>query len=57
VAGYSFFAGHLLLRNVSFSQMARLAYDSAILTAAVIFLLAVASVFQYLMGVSACRRC
>jgi C4-dicarboxylate transporter DctM subunit len=32
--------------------MAKLAYDSAILTAAVIFLLAVASVFQYLMGVT-----
>jgi C4-dicarboxylate transporter DctM subunit len=30
--------------------MARIAYDSAILTAAVIFLLAVASIFQYLMG-------
>ena len=29
-----------------------LAYDSAVLTAAVVFLLAVASVFQYLMGVS-----
>src|SRR5258708_16391509 len=32
--------------------MATLAYEIAILTAAVIFLLAVASVFQYLMGVS-----
>jgi C4-dicarboxylate transporter DctM subunit len=52
VAGYSFFAAIFYYRNVSFSQMARLAYDSAILTAAVIFLLAVASVFQYLMGVS-----
>jgi C4-dicarboxylate transporter DctM subunit len=30
----------------------KLAYDSAILTAAVVFLLAVASVFQYLMGMS-----
>ena len=52
VAGYSFFAAVLYYRNVSFRQMARLAYDSAILTASVIFLLAVASVFQYLMGVS-----
>ena len=52
VAGYAFFAAIFYYRNVSFSQMARLAYDSAILTAAVIFLLAVASVFQYLMGVS-----
>jgi C4-dicarboxylate transporter DctM subunit len=52
VAGYSFFAAIFYYRNVSFRQMARLAYDSAILTASVIFLLAVASVFQYLMGVS-----
>ena len=33
-------------------KMGRLAYESAILTAAVVFLLAVASIFQYLMGVS-----
>jgi C4-dicarboxylate transporter DctM subunit len=32
--------------------MGKIAYDSAILTAAVVFLLAVASVYQYLMGVS-----
>jgi TRAP-type C4-dicarboxylate transport system permease large subunit len=32
--------------------MMKIAYDSAILTAAVVFLLAVASVYQYLMGVS-----
>ena len=38
-------------RNVTFARDGQLAYDSAILTAAVIFLLAVASVFQYLMGV------
>jgi C4-dicarboxylate transporter DctM subunit len=52
VAGYAFFAAILYYRNVSLAEMARLAYDSAILTAAVIFLLAVASVFQYLMGVT-----
>src|SRR6201993_2646722 len=52
VAGYSFFAAILYYRNVSLRHMARLAYDSAILTASVIFLLAVASVFQYLMGVT-----
>src|SRR3954469_18805172 len=44
VAGYAFLAAKLYYRNVSFRQMMRLAYDSAILTAAVIFLLAVASV-------------
>jgi C4-dicarboxylate transporter DctM subunit len=52
VAGYAFFAAILYYRNVSFVEMGRLAYDSAILTASVIFLLAVASVFQYLMGVT-----
>src|SRR6476619_2770117 len=52
VAGYAFFAARFYYRNVSWATMGRLAYDSAIRTAAVIFLLAVASVFQYLMGVS-----
>jgi C4-dicarboxylate transporter DctM subunit len=52
VAGYSFFAAILYYRNVSLVEMGRLAYDSAILTASVIFLIAVATVFQYLMGVS-----
>jgi C4-dicarboxylate transporter, DctM subunit len=52
VAGYAFLAARFYYRNVTFATMARLAYDSAILTAAVVFLLAVASVFQYLMGVS-----
>lgn len=52
VAGYAFFAAVFYYRNVSLAEMARLAYDSAILTASVIFLLAVASVFQYLMGVT-----
>jgi len=52
VAGYAFFAAIFYYRNVSLAEMGRLAYDSAILTASVIFLLAVASVFQYLMGVT-----
>jgi C4-dicarboxylate transporter DctM subunit len=52
VAGYAFFAAVFYYRNVSLAEMAKLAYESAILTASVIFLLAVASVFQYLMGVS-----
>ncbi len=52
VAGYAFFAAVFYYRNVSLAEMGRLAYDSAILTASVIFLLAVASVFQYLMGVT-----
>src|SRR6204780_413729 len=52
VAGYAFRPAKLYCRNVSWREMAGIAYDSAILTAAVVFLLAVASVYQYLMGVS-----
>jgi C4-dicarboxylate transporter DctM subunit len=52
VAGYAFVVARFYYRNVSYRQIAKLAYDSAVLTAAVIFLLAVASVFQYLMGVT-----
>jgi tripartite ATP-independent transporter DctM subunit len=52
VAGYAFLAAKLYYRNVSWREMGQIAYDSAILTAVVVFLLAVASVYQYLMGVS-----
>jgi tripartite ATP-independent transporter DctM subunit len=51
VAGYAFLAAKLYYKNVSWPEMGRIAYESAILTAAVVFLLAVASIFQYLMGV------
>ena len=50
VAAYAFLAAKFYYRNVSWREMGRIAYESAILTAAVIFLLAVASIFQYLMG-------
>jgi len=52
VAFYAVIAARFYYRNVTFREMASIAYDSALLTAAVVFLLAVASVFQYLMGVS-----
>jgi tripartite ATP-independent transporter DctM subunit len=52
VAGYAFLAATLYYRNISWLEMGRIAYDSAILTSAVVFLLAVASIYQYLMGVS-----
>jgi C4-dicarboxylate transporter DctM subunit len=52
VAGYSVLTARLYYRNVSWTEMAAIAYDSALLTAAVVFLLAVATVFQYLMGVT-----
>ena len=52
VAFYSVAAARLYYKNVSWAEMAGIAYDSALLTAAVVFLLAVATVFQYLMGVT-----
>ena len=52
VAGYAVLAAKLFYRNVSWREMAAIAHESAILTASVIFLLAVASIYQYLMGVS-----
>ena len=52
VAAYAFLAAKLYYRNVGWLEMGKIAYDSAILTAAVVFLLAVASIYQYLMGVS-----
>src|SRR5712671_6315957 len=52
VAFYSFCAARFYYRNVSWREMVNIAYDSALLSAAVVFLLAVATVFQYLMGVS-----
>src|SRR4051794_9549477 len=52
VALYSLLAARFYYRNVSWMQIGRIAYDSAVLTAAVVFLLAVATIFQYLMGVT-----
>ena len=52
VAFYAVVAARFYYKNVTFREMVGIAYESALLTAAVVFLLAVASVFQYLMGVS-----
>jgi C4-dicarboxylate transporter DctM subunit len=52
VAAYAFLAARFYYRNVSFAEMFWIAYESALLTAAVVFLLAVATIFQYLMGVT-----
>ena len=52
VALYSLLAARLYYRNLSWLQILQIAYDSAVLTAVVIFLLAVATIFQYLMGVT-----
>lgn len=50
VALYSLLAAKLYYRNVSWRQVLLIAYESGVLTAAVVFLLAVATIFQYLMG-------
>jgi C4-dicarboxylate transporter, DctM subunit len=50
VAAYAVGAAFLYYRNVSAREMVVLVYESALLTAAVVFLLAVASVYQFLMG-------
>jgi len=52
VAFYALLAARFYYRNVSFRQMLDIAYESALLTGTVVFLLAVATIFQYLMGVS-----
>jgi C4-dicarboxylate transporter DctM subunit len=52
VALYSLLAARLYYRNLSWMEILRIGYDSAILTAVVVFLLAVATIFQYLMGVT-----
>lgn len=50
VALYSLLAAMLYYRNVGWRQVLLIAYESGVLTAAVVFLLAVATIFQYLMG-------
>jgi C4-dicarboxylate transporter DctM subunit len=50
VAAYAMAAALFYYKNVTWRQMLGLVYESALLTAAVIFLLAVASVYQFLMG-------
>jgi C4-dicarboxylate transporter DctM subunit len=50
VAAYAVGAALLYYRNVTLREMVVLVYESALLTAAVVFLLAVASVYQFLMG-------
>ncbi len=50
VAAYAMAAAFFYYRNVSIREMLVLLYESALLTAAVIFLLSVASIYQFLMG-------
>src|SRR5262249_53240744 len=50
VAAYAMAAAGLYYRNVTVREMLALLHETALLTAAVIFLLAVASIYQFLMG-------
>jgi C4-dicarboxylate transporter DctM subunit len=50
VAAYAMAAALFYYKNVTWREMLYLIYESALLTAAVIFLLAVASIYQFLMG-------
>jgi tripartite ATP-independent transporter DctM subunit len=52
VALYSLLAAKLYYRNISWREIAELACESGVLTAAVVFLTAVATIFQYLLGVA-----
>jgi tripartite ATP-independent transporter DctM subunit len=52
VALYSLIAAVFYYRNVTWMQVLHIAYESGVLTGVVIFLLAVATIFQYLMGLS-----
>ena len=52
VALYSLLAAVFYYRNVTWMQVLCIAYESGVLTGVVIFLLAVATIFQYLMGLS-----
>jgi tripartite ATP-independent transporter DctM subunit len=51
VAFYAVLAALLYYRNVTVREMLSLIYESALLTAAVVFLLSVASIYQFLMGI------
>src|SRR6267378_2000977 len=50
VAAYAMAAALFYYKNVTWREMLGLLHESALLTAAVIFLLAVASIYQFLMG-------
>src|ERR1700680_1890021 len=52
VAAYAFLAAILYYRNITLREMFFIAYEGALLTAAVVCLLAVATIFQYLMGIT-----
>ena len=52
VALYSLLASKFYYRNVTWMEILVLAYEAGVLTGVVVFLLSVATIFQYLMGLS-----
>ena len=52
VALYSLLAAKFYYRSVTWMQVFGLAYEAGVMTGVVVYLLAVASIFQYLMGLS-----
>lgn len=52
VALYSLLAAKFYYRNVTWMEILVMAYEAGVLTGVVVFLLAVATIFQYLMGLS-----
>lgn len=52
VALYALVAAKFYYRNVTWMEVLKLAYEAGVLTSVVIYLLAVATIFQYLMGLS-----
>jgi tripartite ATP-independent transporter DctM subunit len=56
VAIYSILIARFWYRNVSWREIFEIACDTGILTAAVIFLIAIASTFQYILGVAGASK-
>jgi tripartite ATP-independent transporter DctM subunit len=52
VAGYAILVARFYYRNVSWREIFDVAYESGMLTAAVVFLTAVATIYQYVLGVT-----
>jgi len=52
VALYSLLAAKFYYKNVTWMEVLSLAYEAGVLTGVVVFLLAVATIFQYLLGLS-----
>ena len=56
VAGYAVLVARFYYKNVSWREIFDVAYESGMLTAVVVFLTAVAAIYQYLLGVAEVPR-